>query len=126
MAKSKLPSYQVAFDEIAPYRLSEEANPDRCQKCQSMIWRLICRTGFETKLDPERLNLLEATERFIAGDRVFEISRSGKSFAAQMLTQGRILHPKARLILAEHKCQPSRQITELPDYWRKPDVSDLR
>jgi hypothetical protein len=126
MAKSKLPSYQVAFDEIAPYKLSDEANPDRCHKCHSMIWRLICRTGFETKLDPERLNLLEATERFLAKDHVFGITRSGQSFVAQMLTRNSILHPKPRLILAEHKCQPNRQHTQLPDYWRKPDVSDLR
>lgn len=126
MAKSKLPSYQVAFDEIAPYRLSEEANPDRCHRCHSMIWRLICRTGFETKLDPERLNLLEATQIVVNGNHVFEIFRSGKSFEAQMLTRTRILRSKARLILAEHRCQPSRQNTELPDYWRNPDVSDLR
>lgn len=126
MAISKLPSYQVAFDEIDPYKLSEEANPDRCHRCHSKLWRLICRTGFETKLDPERLNLLEATEKFVAGDRVFEIVKSGKSFMAEMLTRNSILHAKPRIILAEHKCQPNRQITELPDYWRKPDVSDLR
>lgn len=126
MAPCKLPSYQVAFDEIAPYKLSEQANPDRCRKCHSMIWRLICRTGFETKLDPERLNLIEATERFIAGDHIFKIVKSGPSFIAQMLTRNSILRTKASLILAEHQCQPSRQNTHLPDYWRKLDVFDLR
>lgn len=104
------------FDEVPNYRLSEEANPDRCRRCYSAIWVMLSRAGFEIKLDTKRLSLEDEIQAVLAKRRTFEATRQGKSFVVDRRDIIRIKGEQSRPVLAVHECKALPE-TEWPEYW---------
>lgn len=117
------------WDEVKPvdnfpdYRLSEVANPTRCHRCQSAIWNLISRAGFEVKLDPERIDVQSAIDLGKNGKTYFFATmRQGDSFVVGFLKStakditdadfGKTVH------LAWHRCNPDNIRTDIINHWK--------
>ena len=118
------------WDEVKPvdnfpdYRLSDIANPTRCHRCQSVVWHLLSRAGFEIKLDPERLDLAAVIEIAKKGKTfIFPTMRMGDSFVANFListTDRAIVDADYEKVvhLAWHRCNPDNIRTEVINHWK--------
>lgn len=100
-------------------RLSEVASPDRCRRCQSMIWKVIARSGFTYRLDPEPIDAKTDVVCYLAQRATFKLwPIGGGNFEVDRRTRNDLLWDKGeRIVLAEHICDPDNIRTELPDYW---------
>lgn len=114
---------QDLFNDFPAYRLSEVANPSRCHRCQSAVWHLIDRAGFEVRLDPERLDADSATALGNSGNTYFfPTIRTGISFVSGFLKSTardiadadfeRVVH------LAWHRCNPDNIRTDIINHWK--------
>ena len=106
------------FEELPNYRLSEEANRDRCRKCYSSTWVLLDRNGFRTELDTTRLNLADEVDAVLGGLRTYELTRQRDSFVIDRRSALRISGASGRPVLATHRCS-SVAVTVWPNYWPK-------
>ena len=117
------------WDEVKPvdnfpdYRLSDIANPTRCHRCQSAVWHLIDRAGFEVKLDPEALDAQSATDLGKNGKTYFfPTIRMGNSFVTGFLksTANDITDADfdKTIHLAWHNCNPDNIRTDIIDHWK--------
>lgn len=118
------------WDEVNPvdnfptYRLSETANKTRCRRCQSVVWHLLSRAGFEVRLDPERISLADAIEIAKAGKTyLFPTMRVGNSFVTGFLKSTANAYDMADadfdkdVYLAWHRCNPDNIRNEFIDHW---------
>jgi hypothetical protein len=107
------------FDDLPRYRLSEDANPDRCRKCHSAIWVAIDRAGFEIKLDTNLLTATEDLAHYQEMRPTWRITRSAHSFVIDYRSRMDLLNPKQTMNLAIHRCTDNPALTH-PQYWPKP------
>lgn len=111
-------------DNFPDYRLSETANPTRCHRCQSAVWHLLSRAGFEVRLDPERISLADAIELAkVEKVFLFPTMRVGKSFVTGFLKSTTNPYDMLNanfdrdIYLAWHRCNPSNIRTDIIDHW---------
>lgn len=96
-----------------------------CRACGKLIWDGHSSSGFRTKLDTNRLSIVEEIVKKVNNIRTFEAHRTSVSFEATPRIGARVIGSEPnpnKVILAEHKCESfSLFDTEVPDYWnRKP------
>jgi len=104
---------------VPRYRLSEDANADRCNRCQSAIWVVLAGGVWKVKLDTTRLNPENDLKYYLEQIPTFEIRRSAKSFIADYRTKIRMLAANNHIKLAEHRCEMAFVATH-PDYYPNP------
>ena len=97
--------------------------PLNCKACGKLIWAGYSSTGFSTKLDIERLNILEEIIKKVSQIRTYEAHRTLISFEVTprigAYVVGAEFKPE-RVILAEHQCSTFTLFeTEPPDYWNR-------
>lgn len=114
----------LPVDNFPDYRLGEVANRSRCNRCQSAVWHLLDRAGFEVKLDPEALNVQSATDLGKNGKAYFFATiRTGSSFVTGFLksTARDIADAdfEKTVHLAWHNCNPDNIRTDIIDHWSK-------
>lgn len=110
-------------DNFPTYRLSDVANPTRCHRCQSAVWHLIDRAGFEVKLDPEALDVQSATDLGANGKTFFYATiRLGSSFVTGFLKSTAKDIADAdfdkNVHLAWHRCNPDNIRTDVINHWK--------
>lgn len=100
-------------------RLSEVASPHRCRRCNSIIWKVISRSGFEVRLDPEPLDAKADLIAYLAKRATYRAwPVGGGRFEVDYRTSLLLITGNADDInLAEHQCDPNNPRTELPNYW---------
>ena len=97
--------------------------PINCRACGKLIWSGHSSAGFPTKLDIERLNILEEIIKKVSQIRTYEAHRTLVSFEVTprmgAYVIGTVYKPE-RVILAEHQCSTFTLFeTEPPDYWNR-------
>lgn len=110
-------------DNFPSYRVSEVANRSRCNRCQSAVWHLIDRAGFEVKLDPEALDEQGAIDLGKNGKNFFFATIAiGDSFVVGFLksTANDIAGADfdKTIHLAWHNCNPNKIRTDLINHWK--------
>ena len=97
--------------------------PINCRACGKLIWSGHSSAGFPTKLDIERLNILEERIKKVSQIRTYEAHRTLVSFEVTPRIGGYVVGSEfkpERVILAEHKCSTFTLFeTEAPDYWNR-------
>lgn len=101
---------------VPRYRLSEDANADRCNRCQSAIWVVLAGGVWKVKVDTTRLNPESDLNCYLAQIPTFEIRRSAKSFIVDFRTKIRLMAANDLIKLAEHRCEMAFMATH-PDYF---------
>lgn len=109
-------------DNFPAYRLSPVANRSRCHRCQSAVWHLLSRAGFEIRLDPERISDAAAIGK--DGETFyFATVRTGDSFVVGFLKSTASHDADAdfdkTVHLAWHRCDPDNIRTDIIDHWSK-------
>ena len=123
---------QPQLFEVAPFRISELANPDLCITCHSAIWTLLSREGFKIHLDVTPITPKQDLEFYVAKVMTFRVWRSGESFEVDWRGRLKIMADDGtRPVLVRHICPSelsdlSKRVTEHPNYWaRKAKGSEL-
>jgi hypothetical protein len=97
--------------------------PINCRACGKLIWAGLSAAGFPTKLDIERLNILEEIIKKVSQIRTYEAHRTLVSFEVTPRTGAYLIgtdFKPERVILAEHKCSTFTLFeVEPPDYWNR-------
>lgn len=106
------------FQEDFP-PLSFHGTPDRCKKCGSAIWKVICRTGFNTLLDTQPVTPAQDLEFYLSGRRTYRLWKTGDTWEVDFRTPMLILSNDGDdIALPEHRCDQTSQIW--PTYFAKP------
>ncbi len=97
--------------------------PINCRACGKLIWAGNCSSGFYTKLDTPRLNIIEEITKKVNQIRTYEAHRTLVSFEVTprmgAYVVGTVYKPD-RVILAEHRCSTFTLFeTDPPDYWNR-------
>lgn len=97
--------------------------PINCRACGKLIWAGHSSAGFPTKLDIERLNILEEIVKKVSQIRTYEAHRTLVSFEVTPRRGAYVIGSEfnpAAVILAEHQCSTFTLFeTEPPDYWNR-------
>lgn len=97
--------------------------PINCRACGKLIWQGHCSSGFLTKLDTPRLNIMEEITLKVSKVRTYEAHRTLVSFEATPRMGAYLLGTEfkaERVILAEHRCSTFKLFeSEVPDYWNR-------
>jgi len=105
--------------------------PINCKACGKLIWSGHSSTGFPTKLDIERLNILEEIIKKVSQIRTYEAHRTLVSFEVTPRIGAYVIGSEFKpetVILAEHRCSTFTLFEfEPPDYWDRkiPKQSNL-
>lgn len=100
--------------------------PINCSHCGHLIWDGLSASGFATKLDMTRLNIVEEITKLSTGTRTYQIHKTAASFEAtrRMGDRMRAIDP---IVLAEHTCTSAGftfgQVP--PDYFNRYKPSQL-
>jgi hypothetical protein len=98
--------------------------PINCHKCGYLVWDGISSSGFQTKLDTARLNIVDEILKLSTGIRTYQIHRTSVSFEVTRRTAIRMAAVDP-IVLAEHTCSfdgfTFGQVP--PDYFNRPKVS---
>jgi len=97
--------------------------PINCRACGKLIWAGHSSTGFFTKLDTPRLNILEEIVKKVSQIRTYEAHRTLISFEVTPRVGAYVIGSEFKsdqVILAEHKCSTFTLFeSEAPDYWNR-------
>ena len=92
-----------------------------CRHCGHLVWDGLSASGFPTKLDTARLNIVEELIKLSTNTRTYQIHRTSTSFEATRRTAIRMgaVDP---IVLAEHTCTSSGFTfgQEPPEYFNRP------
>jgi hypothetical protein len=108
--------------------------PINCRACGKLIWSGHSSAGFPTKLDIERLNILEEIIKKVSQIRTYEAHRTLVSFEATPRMGAYVIGTEfkpEKVILAEHRCSTFTLFeSEPPDYWdrkinEKPNLEEI-
>jgi hypothetical protein len=91
-----------------------------CCQCGHLVWDGLSASGFPTKLDTTRLNIVEELIKLSTNTRTYQIHRTSTSFEATRRTAIRMgaVDP---VVLAEHTCTSSGFTfgQEAPEYFNR-------
>lgn len=97
--------------------------PINCKACGKLIWAGHSSSGFPTKLDMKRLNILEEIVKKVSQIRTYEAHRTLVSFEVTPRIGAYVIGAEfkpERIILAEHQCSTFTLFeTQPPDYWNR-------
>ena len=100
--------------------------PINCRACGKLIWSGHSSTGFPTKLDIERLNILEEIIKKVSQIRTYEAHRTLISFEVTPRIGAYVIGSEFKsetIILAEHRCSTFTLFeSEPPDYWNRKTI----
>lgn len=102
---------------------SEHFKPDLCRSCGKVIWTGICRTGFDTRADVERLTITDQIIARLNGRVLYRVIKTSVSFTLKVHDRWSIEHHKDPVVLASHICTKThlfQSVADAPDYFPKP------
>lgn len=102
---------------------TENFSPALCRSCGKLIWQGICRTGFDTDADIERLTTIDQVTALVNGRRLYRVIRTSVSFTLKPHDEWSIAYYKDPIVLASHTCTTTHLFqspAEAPDYFAKP------
>lgn len=102
---------------------SEHFQPDLCRSCGKVIWTGICRSGFDTKADVERLTITDQIVAKLNGRHLYRVIRTSVSFTLKWHDAMAIAYYKDPIVLASHVCTQThlfQSTSDVPDYFPKP------
>jgi hypothetical protein len=102
---------------------SENFKPDLCRSCGKLIWTGICRTGFDTEADVERLTVTDQIVAKLNGRHLYRVVRTSVSFSLKPHDKMSIEYYKDPIVLASHTCTTThlfQSVTDAPNYFTRP------
>lgn len=102
---------------------TEHFSPALCRSCGKLIWQGICRTGFDTDADIERLTTIDQVTALVNGRRLYRVIRTSVSFTLKWHDKMSIEYYKDPIVLASHTCTSThlfQSVADAPDYFPKP------
>lgn len=106
----------VIEEEFQYAKEEKKANPDRCRKCHSAIWTVICRTGFRVRLQPKAMAPSEILEAYVSRKRIYITWKTDRGFEVEVAKSYHLLaYDGSRPLLGVHQCQPNVIHTEVVD-----------
>lgn len=102
---------------------TEHFQPDLCRSCGKLIWTGICRTGFDTEADVERLTVTDQIVAKLNGRHLYRVVRTSVSFSLKPHDKMSIEYYKDPIVLASHTCTTThlfQSVADAPNYFPKP------
>jgi hypothetical protein len=100
---------------------TEHFQPDLCRSCNKVIWTGICRTGFDTSADVERLTITDQIVAKVNGRRLYRVVKTSVSFTLKHHDEWSIAYYKDPIVLASHTCTQThlfQSVEMAPNYFR--------
>ena len=102
---------------------TEHFKPALCRSCGKVIWEGICRTGFDTRADVERLTITDQIVARLQGRILYRVIKTSVSFTLKVHDRWSIEYYKDPIILASHTCTTTHlfeSVADAPNYFARP------